>query len=75
MENNRFTPETICQGTKTYNIPIYQRLFAWDETNVMQLLDDLKDQFVKSPDKPYYIGMLTMHGNDLVDGQDRKSVV
>ena len=75
MENNKFTPETICQGTKTYNIPIYQRLFAWDEANVMQLLDDLKDQFVKSPDKPYYIGMLTMHGNDLVDGQQRFTVL
>ena len=45
MENNKFTPETICQGAKIYNIPIYQRLFAWDEANVMQLLDDLKDLF------------------------------
>lgn len=75
MENNKFTPETICQGAKIYNIPIYQRLFAWDEANVMQLLDDLKDLFTKSPDKPYYIGMLTMHGNDLVDGQQRFTVL
>lgn len=75
MENNKFTPETICQGTETYNIPIYQRLFAWDQDNVTQLLDDLKEQFAKSPLKPYYIGMLTMHGHDLVDGQQRFTVL
>ena len=75
MENNKYTPELVCKESITYNIPIYQRLFTWDKENVKQLLDDLRDQFLKSSDSPYYIGMLTKHGNDLVDGQQRFTVL
>lgn len=75
MENNKYTPEIICSKDTIYNIPIYQRLFAWGEENIEQLLNDLKNQYEKSNDAPYYIGMLTMHGNDIVDGQQRFSVL
>ena len=67
----RLTPETI--GTKTYSIPLYQRLFEWDEERITQLLNDLKEQ---PAGKAYYIGMLTATSkNDLVDGQQRFTVM
>lgn len=75
MENNKYTPELVCTEDVIYNIPIYQRLFTWEEKNVKQLLDDLRDQFLKASEAPYYIGMLTKHGNDLVDGQQRFTVL
>ena len=63
--NLRLTPETIDQTT--YCIPLYQRLFEWDEERIIQLLDDLKSQ---PAGKAYYIGMLTStSNNDLVDGR------
>lgn len=69
--NVRLTPETI--GTRTYSIPLYQRLFEWDEDRITQLLNDLKEQPVG---KAYYIGMLTTTSkNDLVDGQQRFTVL
>lgn len=67
----RLTPETI--GTKTYSIPLYQRLFEWDGERITQLLNDLKEQ---PAEKAYYIGMLTATSkNDLVDGQQRFTVM
>lgn len=75
MEDNKYTPKDICSNDTIYNIPIYQRLFAWGEENIEQLLNDLRNQFEKPEDAPYYIGMLTMHGNDLVDGQQRFTVL
>ncbi len=69
--NLRLTPETIDQTT--YCIPLYQRLFEWDEERIIQLLDDLKSQ---PAGKAYYIGMLTStSNNDLVDGQQRFTVM
>ena len=67
----RLTPETI--GNKTYQIPLYQRLFEWDSERITQLLNDLKEQ---PADKAYYVGMLTSTAkNDLVDGQQRFTVM
>lgn len=37
----RLTPETI--GNKTYQIPLYQRLFEWDSERITQLLNDQKN--------------------------------
>ena len=75
MEDNRYTPRSVCEGKEHFNIPIYQRLFTWDKKNVTQLLDDLLSQYSKDKSKPYYIGMLTRHGEDLVDGQQRFTVL
>ena len=76
MVDNKYSPELICtNNSKIYNIPIYQRLFAWTKENIEQLLNDMKSQYEKDKESPYYIGMLTMHKNDLVDGQQRFTVL
>lgn len=77
MTDNRYTPQTI---DKLFTIPLYQRLFEWDEPQVKQLLEDLYAAFKKDSSSPYYIGMLTaFKGSNerysLVDGQQRFTVL
>lgn len=38
----KHTPNTIAKNNLFYTIPIYQRLFEWDDDNIMTLLEDLK---------------------------------
>ena len=77
---NIYTPQKICDSVIKYNIPIYQRLFTWEEEQINQFLDDMKNQYMKASDSPYYIGMLTIQtqdneNKDLVDGQQRFTVL
>lgn len=74
----RITPQKVAQTNIYYNIPIYQRLFEWDEDKICTLLNDLYTAYIYSSE-PYYIGMFTANSNlfeeqDLVDGQQRFTV-
>lgn len=75
----KYTPALIANDTVRFSIPLYQRLFEWQETEIIQLLKDLKIAYKKTPDQPYYIGMLTVFNQDsrfdLVDGQQRFTVL
>lgn len=72
----RLTPATIARTNSIYFIPIYQRLFEWDEPRILQLLDDLTHSFKKDVNSQYYIGMLTSNEkNELIDGQQRFTVI
>lgn len=70
-----YSPSYIAQTEKRYSIPIYQRLFEWQEDSIVMLLEDLK-QAHKMGQKGYYIGMLTStQNNELVDGQQRFTMI
>jgi len=75
----KYTPKTISKSDIQFSIPLYQRLFEWEEPQITQLLNDLKTSFEKGENKPYYIGMLTAFKKngiyDLVDGQQRFTVL
>ena len=43
MEQNKFTPSSI--GEIEFSVPLYQRLFEWEEAQILQLLFDLKESF------------------------------
>jgi len=79
--DNKYTPKTISESALKFSIPLYQRLFEWDEIQIRQLLLDLFASFRKNSDEPYYIGLLTVYkqSNDqsmsLVDGQQRFTVL
>lgn len=77
MTTNRFTPSSI--GNYRFSIPLYQRLFEWEEKQIVQLLNDLHESFKKNDKQPYYIGMLTAFEKNncysLVDGQQRFTVL
>ena len=54
-----------------YIIPIYQRNYAWESTEIEQLLDDINDS-----DGRYYLGSLIINQRDanqyeVIDGQQR----
>ena len=55
-----------------YVIPLYQRAFAWEDQQLIQLIEDISDV---AEGTPYYIGTLIVakHGNsyEVVDGQQR----
>ncbi len=70
-----FTPSSIGDDY-FFNIPIYQRLYAWEEAEIKQLLEDLHRQFEKDSNSSYYLGNLVLYKNeneryDVIDGQQR----
>lgn len=77
----RYTPEEIVSDEMKFSIPLYQRLFVWDETQVSKLLTDLYKHFLKPKvqDDPYYLGQMTIVKESgqciLIDGQQRFTVM
>jgi len=70
-----YTPASIVEKNLLFSIPLYQRLFEWDEDNITVLLDDFHTSYIND-DQDYYIGLLTAKpGGDLVDGQQRFTVL
>ena len=70
-----YTPTQLATENRKLNIPIYQRLFVWEEEQINLLLQDLENSFNNFPDTPYYIGIITVVEKDgkwdIVDGQQR----
>jgi uncharacterized protein with ParB-like and HNH nuclease domain len=62
-----------------YIIPIYQRNYAWGETEIIQLIQDIVDYYKKDKSQNYYIGTLVVWERKLtgercfetIDGQQR----
>lgn len=70
-----YTPELLSTCGKLV-IPIYQRLFVWENERIRKLLDDLANSFIRNPESNYYIGAITIcekqNGEwEVVDGQQR----
>ena len=63
----------------TYEVPIYQRNYAWDKEQIEALINDVKDSYEK--EKPiYYIGTLVTYLKDdnkyeVIDGQQRLTTI
>ncbi len=76
-----YTPEKIgsgkIKGYKKFRIPIYQRLYEWEDEQLLGLLRDMKEYFEnKNIEDLYYLGMMTVSPckdevADFVDGQQR----
>lgn len=59
-----------------YEIPIYQRNYAWGKDEIAALVQDIYDAYKKNAERPYYIGTLvSYHKGDrvfeIIDGQQR----
>ena len=74
-----YTPKKLTAENRKLNIPIYQRLFVWEEEQINLLLTDLINAFVKDRTTPYYIGIITTVEKqgvwDIVDGQQRLTLL
>lgn len=77
MQTGKSTVKTIFDGTRIFNIPIYQRSYSWDIDNLQDFLNDLVNQY---KDRKYFLGSFLFHINgireeftviDIVDGQQR----
>ena len=60
----------------TYEVPIYQRNFAWEKDEITALIQDICDAWRKDNGSVYYIGTLvSFHKGDnvfeIIDGQQR----
>ena len=70
-----YSIKTLVDKNIQLNIPIYQRLFVWEEAQINLLLNDLYSSYESSKNIPYYIGIITIVENngkwDIVDGQQR----
>lgn len=77
------SPYVIVNNNYYFEIPLYQRIFEWEEENIKQLLQDLWTQYNKynSHSQKYYIGAFTCINKspsnespltfELLDGQQR----
>lgn len=58
-----------------YLVPIYQRNYAWSETQIEQLIEDIESS-IDASDKNYFLGNLIVNQTDnnvyeVIDGQQR----
>ncbi len=71
--------EELFNGSEEYFIPIYQRNYAWKETHINQLIQDIFDYAKSNSSKNYYIGTLVIYARkqgsidryETIDGQQR----
>lgn len=73
-----FNIKALLGNNDRYEIPVYQRNYAWGSTEIEQLLQDITDYAHRNPGKNYYIGTLVVAhtaGDETtfqtVDGQQR----
>ena len=81
LQNGASTIQELFNGDRIFNIPKYQRAYAWDKENYEAFFDDLKNQ---RGDKEYFLGTLLFHQKenrkdyeivDIVDGQQRLTTI
>ena len=78
MQNGQKTIRELFDGSKIFNIPEYQRTYAWEEKQLKDFVDDIKNQ---NRDKDYFFGTILFQEKkeisnnfeiiDIVDGQQR----
>ena len=66
--------------SRTYEIPIYQRNYAWGKDEIETLVQDVYDSFTKNKESIYYIGTLVTFRKDnnlfeVIDGQQRLTTI
>lgn len=73
MEPKYLTVEQIFDKEDQYTIPIYQRNYAWEESQIGQLVRDIYDVYQEGNN--YYLGSLIVHNRnteyETIDGQQR----
>ncbi len=84
MENGQKTIRELFDGSKIFNIPKYQRAYAWEEKQLDDFVDDIENQTLnignQTSNKDYFFGTILFQEKgisnnfeniDIVDGQQR----
>ncbi|CAM4029619.1 DUF262 domain-containing protein [Psychrobacter arenosus] len=81
MDNGEKKLSSLFDGRTIFNIPEYQRAYAWSEVQLREFLDDLNNQKLN---RSYFLGTVLfeekgLEGNyeiiDIVDGQQRLTTI
>lgn len=64
----------------TYEVPVYQRNYAWEDDEISALIQDVYDAYCKDKNGTYFIGTLvSYHKGDqvyeVIDGQQRLTTI
>ena len=86
MEGNLVNLNQLIVGDKLFDIPVYQRGYAWEEKNLQDLWEDL--YYLDVAKKHYFgtvllldskkvtqVGMKTLKRLDVIDGQQRLTTI
>ena len=77
MENGQKTIRELFDGSKIFNVPKYQRSYAWEKKQLDDFVDDIENQ---QSGKTYFFGTILFRDKgildnfeniDIVDGQQR----
>ena len=82
IQNNQIIAldiQNLLNGEDRYEIPIYQRNYAWEAKEIEQLIQDIIDYSIHHKNKNYYIGTLVVAAEktnneeyfNTIDGQQR----
>lgn len=81
MENGLKTIKELFDGTKIFKVPIYQRAYSWEQKQLTDFIEDIKNQKL---DRTYFLGTILLEksenegdfrGIDIVDGQQRMTTL
>lgn len=67
----------IFSSSYDFRIPDYQRPYAWDTEQTIQLFEDLQDALDRNADEPYFLGSIVLvkakgsPSAEVIDGQQR----
>jgi uncharacterized protein with ParB-like and HNH nuclease domain len=80
IKSSKSSLSEIVDNNLQFNIPIYQRLYVWDNEIVKTFLTDLKNAFQETSNQDYFIGSIVYVKNDwntydLIDGQQRNTTL
>ncbi len=81
MQDGRKTIKDLFDGSKIFNIPKYQRAYAWEEEQLNAFIEDLENQ---DTNKDHFFGTILLQKQepegefnviDIVDGQQRITTI
>ena len=80
ITNHEYTLNSLMEANHQFCVPLYQRLYSWEQLQVTQLLKDLHEAQKLNSSKDYYIGNIVLsknkdNGFDLIDGQQRMTTL
>ncbi|MEU3556153.1 DUF262 domain-containing protein [Streptomyces fragilis] len=77
LEAHEMPLHKVFSSDYDFQIPDYQRPYAWQEEQAVQLLTDLREALDRKPDEPYFLGSIVLVKSsgvpkaDVIDGQQR----
>jgi hypothetical protein len=77
LEANEYAVQKVMSREFQFRVPEYQRPYAWETEQALQLFDDLTGAFEQDTDEPYFLGSIVLvkasgvPESEVIDGQQR----